>query len=566
VSRLSKRLTIVPFAILLLSLFIFSYPVFKGNFIYPKMRVDIPQEYFGLIEFMKDQPKNARIANLPQGNYWGWIFYRWGARGSGFLWYGIEQPILDRAFDVWSLKNEQYYWELNYALQKQDLKSLEQVFEKYMVEYVLFDDNVFFPGEKEYAKFSLNTKALLKKSTRLKKIKTFGQIDLYQFDRSSQPFVVQNLPTANDFSFGHLDPIFRNDGHYQVEKEAPQIYYPFANLFTGRFQEELDFQIEEKESHWRVTKKLPTFIDNDYSIIYDPSKQTIVIPGSDEDLLLNSKIKREGKLLLIEIPKINSPVFKKREFDQNSHFAAESKNKTLQGEYDLKILDDKNGSFVRLSSRNDDSTLSIYSPLPSLVNGWLVVIDYRWQKGLSLRTYGLGGPDKYKFYYTKLEKTKSWQRAYFIIPPYSQFDQSFSITVSNVSLNGHQTINDVQAISFLPFPYQLISSIRFEKQIKNLDERKIALDSRHFLWLYQVNDVPKGTLVLPQSHDNGWLAFSFNRGKIKLFNHVTINNWANGWEINQGESKIIVFFWPQLLEFLGLLLLPVSGFFLLKKG
>ncbi|MBU1088296.1 hypothetical protein KKA02_00240, partial [Patescibacteria group bacterium] len=51
---------------------------------------------------------------------------------------------------------------------------------------------------------------------------------------------------------------------------------------------------------------------------------------------------------------------------------------------------------------------------------------------------------------------------------------------------------------------------------------------------------------------------------VFLKNHILVNNWTNGWEIDQTiissetERPLYIFFWPQLLEFLGFaLLIPV---------
>jgi len=219
------------YTFLFLSMLVYSYPALRGNFIYPKMRLKIPKEYFQLIDFFKTQPKTARIANLPQGNFWGWTFYRWGLRGSGFLWYGIEQPILDRAFDVWNLKNEQYYWELNYALQKQDLSLLENILEKYFVEFIIFDDNIIFPGEKIYAKQAIKTKELLDKSGKLKKIAQFGKITVYHTTFQTKPIILNHLPSSLGFKFSHFDPASLNFTHYFVNPSNPTFFYPFADLF-----------------------------------------------------------------------------------------------------------------------------------------------------------------------------------------------------------------------------------------------------------------------------------------------------------------------------------------------
>lgn len=164
----------------LVVLLIVSFPVFKGNLFYSKLRQQLPLEYSSLIEYFKSQPKNARIANLPSGDFWGWTNYRFGIKGSGFLWYGIEQPILDRAFDVWNSNNQNYYQELNYALQKQDPQLLQFIIQKYSISYIIFDNNVYFPNQKIYAKLANPSKELVEKIPTLKKVKQFEQITVYK--------------------------------------------------------------------------------------------------------------------------------------------------------------------------------------------------------------------------------------------------------------------------------------------------------------------------------------------------------------------------------------------------
>ena len=69
---------------------------------------------------MDTQNHDGRIAYLPQPNYWSWKHYNFGLVGSGFIWYGLSQPLMDRAFDPWSNVNENYYWELTHALYSND--------------------------------------------------------------------------------------------------------------------------------------------------------------------------------------------------------------------------------------------------------------------------------------------------------------------------------------------------------------------------------------------------------------------------------------------------------------
>jgi len=143
-SALVKKqiLKIITLAVFLLLPIIFLYPALEGKLFYFKNRARIPDDYHQVIEFFKNQEKNTRIANLPQPIFWGWTFYRWNYSGSGFLWYGIEQPILDRAFDPWSDKNENYYWEISYALYSQNQELFKKVLEKYQINWLLVDENV----------------------------------------------------------------------------------------------------------------------------------------------------------------------------------------------------------------------------------------------------------------------------------------------------------------------------------------------------------------------------------------------------------------------------------------
>jgi len=178
--------------ITIIFILVFSMPTFSGNLFYPQVRQKLPSQYLQTINFFKTQPKTGRIANLPQGNFWGWTFYNWGGNGSGFIWYGIEQPILDRAFDVWSLKNENYYWQLNDSLQKQDPYLFNQVLSQYDIQYILFDNSVYFPGERNYSIQSIKTKQMLDSLDTVTPIATFDQITIYQTKYQTNPYLTDN--------------------------------------------------------------------------------------------------------------------------------------------------------------------------------------------------------------------------------------------------------------------------------------------------------------------------------------------------------------------------------------
>ncbi len=126
----------------LFGLSLMNIPMLSGQLINPGLTQEIPEEYFEIFEYFKNQPQELRIANLPQDRFWAWYHYYWGYRGSGFLWYGVRQPVLDRAFDVWSYNNEQYYNEISYAIYNENYNQIENIMKKYHIGWIFYDPNM----------------------------------------------------------------------------------------------------------------------------------------------------------------------------------------------------------------------------------------------------------------------------------------------------------------------------------------------------------------------------------------------------------------------------------------
>lgn len=466
---------------------IYSYPIFQGKFIYPQMRVKIPNEYSQLIDYFKTQPTTARIANLPQGDFWGWTHYRWptanrnkqagrGLRGSGFLWYGIEQPIMDRAFDVWNLKNEQYYWDLNYALQRNDLSLLEGVFDKYFVEYVIFDDNVFYPGQKVFGKQAIKTEELLTQSKELRLVKEFGEIKIYKHDLNTQPV----LSTTQN------------------------------------------------------TVKLPDLTDYE---------------------------KKES-----------APIAEAKNFEPDYKRC----NDSMQGERNMEKKTDNGETYYQLTAVHDDACLGWWFPSLPLTDGYLVEIEYRTHQGHPPIISGFDGQQRYKFFHQKLKESNTWQTATAVVPPMKdQWQTGIGITFSNMSYNQFETKNDIKNIKIYPLKFDNLTAQQ------QGETKKLEFNSN--IWRYQIKvnrerllvNSESQYLILPQSYNHGWIAIYFKGIKPKLLkDHVLINNWANGWKLNSEQllvnsdkaKKIYIFFWPQLLEFIGLITLVGTIVYILRKN
>lgn len=248
--------------ITILLLVLFSIPAFRGHFLYDRTRQAIPSAYFNLFTFFNQSPTQGRILNLPQGWNWGWTPYAWGYSGSGFLWYGIENPIMDRAFDVWSAQNENYYWELVYALYSKQYNVFETLIRKYEVEWVLFDPSVV-PYQQPRAIFStVDVASYLTTTPSLNLVQIFEHLKLYQVKaKPSVSFVSLETDLPNilpPYRWSENDTAYQQHGPYISDPTGtPDVWYPFRSFFTKRRASEKEFMVEKTSDGYLFTGKLP---------------------------------------------------------------------------------------------------------------------------------------------------------------------------------------------------------------------------------------------------------------------------------------------------------------------
>ncbi len=160
---------------------------------------------------------------------------------------------------------------------------------------------------------------------------------------------------------------------------------------------------------------------------------------------------------------------------------------------------------------------------------------------------------------TYLEPNKKWYKSYFIQPPMDEYGLGYTLHFVNVSIGNDLAMNDVGSIKVYEIPFNDLvkeKTIYNNKQTEVLSVDDVSHPNPTF---YKINSPVSGTLVLSQSYNDGWIAI--NNGRI-LPGHVLIDNWANGWQLDgKVTGPIYLFFWPQLLEFLGFILL--GGLFLI---
>lgn len=503
----------------LFMLIVISYPVIQGQFIHPNMRVHMPQEYTDLYAFFNTKNTSNRIALLPQPAYWSWKLYRFGYRGSGFSWFGIPQPVLDRAFDPWSGANENYYWELSNALYAKDANRLKSVFAKYGVKYILMDENVVSAGNNR-ALFISETKELLAGIPDIKQMHAFGKLTLYErTDTSLKNFVdIQtDLPSVNPYSWTDNDVAYRELGDYI---EGNEINYPHRSLFTKRSVSERDFDAASLRS--------------DEAIVYD----------STTSADLNASAVKACGLL------------------KTGHATA-------------KIMDDG----IRFESINQRGCLSFGIPGLSHKEGYLVAVESRHISGRPLQLSIINQTAQHVELETFLSYDTNWNNAFFILPPLAPDGLGYNPYISNDSIGNQQTINDLKSIRFYKLPYDELVGLKSGEIASSSSAPRNDIQVSHpNPALYKViihgSRVEPGmtsTIILSQSFDTGWLAVTPSKTfpfLAPVGRHVLVNNWANGWNLTVSPSQgltVYIFFWPQLLEFLGFALLPLPFLWILLK-
>ncbi len=172
-------------------------------------------------------------------------------------------------------------------------------------------------------------------------------------------------------------------------------------------------------------------------------------------------------------------------------------------------------------------------PLASYSSGYILEIEADHIEGVPLRLCLTNEYSKRCDIEVSLPKEKSGTYFY-LIPPMGE-GMGYTLNISNYVFGNTMSKNELKYFSLVPVSYNLI---------KNLEISEPTIGGNN-------------VFVFNEAYDSGWLAF------CGIFpcsaRHVKVNNWANGWVFeNEIPNNVHVIFWPQIMEFLGFLLLFMS--------
>jgi hypothetical protein len=288
------------FIVTLIGIIVLAYPAFRGYFTAPQLRLSIPNYYQETFSYFSTQPNDARIALMPSETFWNWGYTSWGHRGSGFLWHGLPQPLLTRAFDPWSLQNEQFYNELSFAQSTENPELFGGILRKYDVQYLLLDESILNALSRQPINFE-EIYNFMKQVPGLSENKRFGKIVIYKTDTPTS-FVYslnekQTIKAYPSFLTSREDTINSMIGNYVITDQNPDIYTPFPSLSTDKLQQDMEMTVTESSNQITFTPK------NQKQISI--TKAQLIIPSLFQDEFLipvSAQTTEDGVSLIIQTP------------------------------------------------------------------------------------------------------------------------------------------------------------------------------------------------------------------------------------------------------------------------
>lgn len=671
------------FGILIVLQVIYVLPLFTGNLLYKKLTLTVPPAYFELITYL-NRAEYGRVAELPQQCPEGWYSNSWGYFGSGFVWYGLKNPLLSRSADVWSRGSENYYWEVSRALKSKDYPYLEKLVTKYDIKWILYDPNVL--GCESWQSFNYDDNLinfLNNNNETFTLVKTFkgnGIKDILLFkvnDNLSEVSIASNVVAISPaYEWSDQDQAYQSYGTYINSTDTPSsgqhVFYPFRSLFSGREQNDLEYNAflsgedlvfettmgiglrnnylnipnnidtnkeiisniyvekiegksnlvirlitpeiyldgkkvfqQSRQDYTYVLDRLPTYLKvNGERVERIPSRGVYVylkLDNLNEIILYDNNLKQIEQINELTIPDISNqspPIFIKgdehkisivfKDFvsyvDYDSNRNAFSKI-TPRFENKIDQKNEDNRKFFRLTSDDSQFTLS----MNTLWNkyAYIFFIDSRHITGDRAQIEILNGEQKTSYLKVGLTSNNDWQTNKLILAPMAVDGLGLNVVISNNFYGLNESRNDVGRIVIGKLPYDFIKNIKLvsgENTI--LDQSMLLTVDKKYLCLYKVklNGFPtlqagqvssaspllednNSVLTLSQAYHEGWIALTTNNKQLITFPHVKVNNWANGWLLdNDKQGTIYIFFWPQVLEYLGFVLLLGVGVAMSLKG
>lgn len=591
----------VPYFVLILvssSLIFYGFPMFRGQLIDPSMRIVIPQDYFRLFEYMKQQPNSARLAPLPLHSLWGWEYYDWkdtnnggGYQGAGFIWFGMNQPVLARDFDRWNVNNEIYLREMSSAIYSRDINQIEALARKFRISYFLLDESVYSPNSKPNALWHYETHDTFKKSGKIKLAKNFGKLFLYKFEDKDidDSFIQKPLKITYvdpQITGGFVDSASQHFGDYVIGTQG--LTYP-SRALVGKYDRIdpnkisiqgniLNLSLGENyegqlTTSWLSNDIFPEFMRNTN---YDLSTEEKGLPYTIGNKTFFSIPITSAKV------NIKDSLVTSRDCGINTT-SAQSVIETRGETAFFSAKDSATCGFISFPNEKQDF-------------GSIVMLEARNIAALPIRLCISEILTSRCDIYTALDSDSNWKKYAFMIPPQPSGATGYAVHFNTIGIGNEVSQNEIRNVQFIQIPYYRIANLSFVKPnyvplLNGVTNLKVK-EANSTLYFADVTKTEnsEGLISLFKAYDDGWKAYEvdvkcqmldircqlpFMFGK-EIKQHVLVNNWANGWILPKQSTpiesgSIIIVFLPQYLQYIGFVgtiatVLGIAIFMVVEQG
>ena len=186
--------------------------------------------------------------------------------------------------------------------------------------------------------------------------------------------------------------------------------------------------------------------------------------------------------------------------------------------------------------------------------------DLSYDKGYVLRVAGENRTGRsLKFYLTNYKTGKADLEE---LLSNGRFDERYNIYPSKIAGSGY-------SLNFETRSYGTVASENFLTKVeiyealvgdrplgeRVIDNTNLGIKNvkKYGTWMYKVDTQGYGLMQLGQGYNDGWVAFPLADGKLSILEHKIFNGWANAWDVPENSQTVYILYWPQLLEWVGLL-------------
>lgn len=263
-----RTINILSILIVLLQLGYVGY-LFTGTMVVDRSYVEKGDEYKKLVDYLEENDPEGRMYILPPANNSYFREYDWGFVGSGFLWYEVPNPILEKALSIGSNESDFADRVLENSYLSEYTEDFKQNLYKYDIQYLLVDRSLI-AGRYGY---EIDWKVVDATVARFEKLWSKGDLALYKVDL---PIVSQYSEVNDD-----LRNEFMGEG-FVSGMESPEIYPSFEKLQNVSIVDQhLSYSIDVDEVEGNYSDNI-----SDLDFLSLPTKLVLI----DDDLIVKPGI------------------------------------------------------------------------------------------------------------------------------------------------------------------------------------------------------------------------------------------------------------------------------------